>query len=138
MIRIQGDIKNAKEIENLIKNGTLFMAIPFGVRLYHIGALAKEGIQATDTSFYTIRYEIIGDKEAAKKAERHDAFRFISTLRWLLLHNITVDFRLDYRTNQAEIKISPDDWRRLTMIFPELKGRVKILEPNRCELVALA
>ena len=134
MIRIQGDMESAKKIEDLIKNGTLFMSVPFGVRLYHLGIEGKD-VQGKDSNFYTRRYEIIGDKEAAMKAERSYGGRFVATLRWLMLHNITVDFRWDYRTKQAEIKVSPDDWRRLTMIIPDLKGRVQIIEPNRCRIV---
>jgi hypothetical protein len=135
MLKIQGDIKSARQIESLIKNGTLFMSISFGTRLYHLGLNAKD-MQGIDTSsFYTRQYEIIGDKEAAEKAKINYGFRFAALIHWLMLHNPIVEFRWDYRTNQAEIRVSPDDWRRLKLIIPELTGKWQDVAPNRIKLV---
>jgi hypothetical protein len=140
MIVIEGNIKSARHVEQLIGDGTLFMSIPFGIFKDHVGGVNAPNVQGNGadnmvSQFSYRRYQIIGDKQAAEKVAHSHSQRMIATLKWLLESNIDVRFVYDKRNDHAEIKVSPDNWRRLTTILPQLKGMIQIIEPNKCRIV---
>ena len=140
MITIEGDIKSARRIENIIENGTLYMSIPFGVFKGHVGGINAPNVQGNGVDNMVSQFsyrslQVIGDKAAAERVDHSHPQRIIATIKWLMAHNPDIQFRYDKRVDKAEIRVSPDDWRRLTTILPQLKGMIQIVEPNRCRIL---
>lgn len=135
MIRIDGDIKEAKEIEDLIKNGTLYLSIPFGVRLRHIGMNGQFAQGNEASRCFTKEYEVFGSPNDVKRVSGSKEKWVRELTLWLTRENMNITFKYDYRVEKCEIIVSCDSWVKLCKLLPQLKGRVRIIEPNRCELV---
>ena len=136
MIHIDGDIKQATEIEDLIKSGTLYLTVPFGVRLRHFGGMNQPMIQDKDKSrFFTREYEVFGSPQDVKRVNDKSEKWMRDTILWLTRRNMNITFRYDYRTDKCDICVSCDSWQRLCRLIPQLKDKIRIIEPNKCEII---
>ena len=135
MIRIEGEAKQAEYIEDKIKKNTIFLTVPFTVYT-HDGGEGGVGLgKGFQSRCFTRDYEIIANKEQVMKVRNSSQRRIRDIILWLTSKEINLTFKYDYRIDRCEIFVSCDSWKRLLKLIPSLNADVRIIEPNRCEIV---
>lgn len=136
MIRIEGDAKQAEYIEDKIKRSTIYLTVPFCVYICDGGDNYKHGQGAGFPSrCFTRDYEIIANKDQVIKVRNSNQKWIRDVILWLTRKPINITFRYDYRIDRCEIFVSCDSWQRFLKLIPSLRDDVRIIEPNRCEIV---
>ena len=136
MIRIEGSAQQAEAIEEKIKKGTVYLAIPFSAfKCYDGGELDNEQAKGVKSRCFTRDYEIIGAADKIKRVSDDGQRRLRDVLLWLTQRPIDIKFSYDYRVDKCEISISYESWQRLVRLIPSIKNSVRIIEPNRCEII---
>jgi hypothetical protein len=136
MIEIVGNIQQVKDVEEMVRKGTLYLSIPFAPHLKHIGGADGDAqINEFSTKYYTRPYEIFGSPAQIETVVNRSDAKLVEFLKWLTSSNINITFIYDYRHNKFSIAIKPEDWHRLRKLLPELNHIVVDVAPNRCEIV---
>jgi hypothetical protein len=156
MIRIEGSAKQAEQLEEKIKQKTVYLSIPF-YSTRHDGGKSGNPLESArnfpnarkadeserdytitgikKSSCFTRDYEIIAAADKVKQVSDSGQKRVRDMLLWLTYKPMQITFRYDYRVDKCTIVVSYDSWQRLVKILPGLRNDIRIVEANRCEIV---
>lgn len=137
MIRIEGSAAQAEYIEAKIQKQTLYLAVPFTAVKHDGGENGNELGKGMKSRCFTRDYEIVAAREQLVKVKTQGQRRIRDIILWLTLKPINITFRYDYRVDKCEIFVSLYSWKRLLVLIPDLKSDVRIIEPNKCQIIAV-
>lgn len=134
MIRMDGSVAQAETVESKIKNGTRYLCLTFRTACYEGGSGRSELGRDFKSRVFTREYEIFATAEEIKKVINKPN-HVMDFILWLTKEPIRIKFNYDYRVGKCEVSVSYENWKRLIKLIPDLKDSVRIIEPNRCEIV---
>ena len=136
MIRIDGTIREVQAVENTIKQGTVWVAMPFRANLKHDGGINGD-VQGKEfkSKRWARTYDVFGDVSKVKDTSPEWLQRFAV---WWTEEEVSIQFVYDERTGAAHIDVTNKSWRRITKIIPSLKDSVEVVRKNYGRILAHA